>query len=124
MQVFILDRSSCGCNQVAAKDDYSIFCLFYLSGVVVGCSIGLCCIAMCTATLVLRRQCGKPPRCANNNGPMRDAANGNGFYHERTGCNERHELQCLTQHIDSKVTLVIFPRFDQCFFLIHFIDIS
>nr|XP_018899616.1 PREDICTED: protogenin-like [Bemisia tabaci] len=71
-------------------------------GVVVGCSIGLCCIAMCTATLVLRRQCGKPPRCANNNGPMRDAANGNGYYHERTGCNERHELQCLTQHIDSK----------------------
>uniref|UniRef100_T1I3G6 Uncharacterized protein n=1 Tax=Rhodnius prolixus TaxID=13249 RepID=T1I3G6_RHOPR len=59
-----------------------------LLGIVVGCSISACCVALCTGSLLYRR------RCSKNQGQV-PSTNGNGQ------CSTQHEMQTLT-HVDPK----------------------
>ncbi|XP_075231320.1 protogenin-like [Lycorma delicatula] len=72
-------------------------------GIIVGCTIGGCCIALCMALLVYRRRCAKPgPTCHTG---QQSVANGNAGYFVQpssTNFTEMHEMECFQGHLDTK----------------------
>lgn len=80
---------------------------FCYPGIIVGCTIGGCCIALCMALLVYRRHCSKP-------GPARQTqqtvANGSAgyFVQPSTAFTEMHEMECFQGHLDTKVSIFFF----------------